>query len=118
AHPSPHFSRSDRNGPRSLHVWSWQDTPTPLHSQNRASAFFWSWLQHRCAPSPHDLRVFDSHALECGGLPPLFRRMLPRETIFLRSVLRPRAFSFSTLILDLLPPRAANSLYAPHLHSI
>ncbi len=56
AHPRPHFSRSDRNGPRPLHSWSWQDTLTPLHSQT--------------SPRP---QICESNSLECGGSPPLLR---------------------------------------------
>ena len=55
AHPRAHFSRSDRNGPRPLHSWSWQDTLTPLNSQT----------------SPK-LQVCEANSLECGGSPPLF----------------------------------------------
>src|SRR5208282_542480 len=35
AHPRPHFSRNDRNGPRPLHSWSWQDTLTPTPSPSQ-----------------------------------------------------------------------------------
>jgi hypothetical protein len=35
AHPRPQFSRSDRNGPRPLHSWSWKNTPNRTLSPNQ-----------------------------------------------------------------------------------
>jgi len=47
AHPRPQFSRSDRNVPRPLHSWSWQDNSTHTHSPNQMGR-----EPHHCAASP------------------------------------------------------------------